>query len=107
MKLHFLLLCLIACVASASSVLALCHDAERSALQHFKQGFSIHPSASIDPFAYPKTRYWKSSHNVSTHRGMPTIILHRGMRQTIDVGRQRHDAAADDGGLGKPLVANG
>ncbi|GAB2212960.1 hypothetical protein Drorol1_Dr00020967 [Drosera rotundifolia] len=65
MKLHLLLLYLVLCVASASSILALCHDAERSALQHFKQGFSIHPSASIDAFAYPKTRYWKSSHNVT------------------------------------------
>ncbi|GAB2240785.1 hypothetical protein Droror1_Dr00021303 [Drosera rotundifolia] len=43
MKLHLLLLCLIVCVASASSILALCHDAERSALQHFKQGLCGSP----------------------------------------------------------------
>ncbi|KAL9249737.1 Receptor-like protein [Drosera capensis] len=66
MKSHSLLLCLIVCVVSASSIPTLCQDAERSALLHLKQGFSIHPSTSIDPSVYPKTLSWKSTGNVST-----------------------------------------
>ncbi|KAL9255545.1 Receptor-like protein [Drosera capensis] len=67
MNSHLFLRCFMICyVASASSSPILCHDAERSALLHFKQGLSIHPSASIDPSAYPKTLSWKSTGNVST-----------------------------------------
>ncbi|XP_040370066.1 receptor-like protein 6 isoform X4 [Rosa chinensis] len=37
---------------------SLCHDEERSALLQFKVSFTIHKSASLDPFAYPKVASW-------------------------------------------------
>ncbi|KAF9666779.1 hypothetical protein SADUNF_Sadunf16G0264100 [Salix dunnii] len=46
-------------VSTSTSVKTLCHGAERSALLHFMQSFSIRTISPTSSYAYPKTESWR------------------------------------------------
>nr|XP_023879270.1 receptor-like protein 9DC3 [Quercus suber] len=52
------LLSLFHLIYSFPSKQPLCHDEESSALLQFKESFIINNSASSDPVAYPRVRFW-------------------------------------------------